>query len=158
MLDTQPARLTGPPSRGRGSQRWVWGESVEHEHRRRKKQDTEGPINSNPEDPNHRLIVKSLLTRTERLEAELKRLEDDRVRIEIENGRLRSMNSDLRFAILEVNAAAGALEDASREEAEAFQLQSQAMTHHLRAAEALRRAERAREAAMAPLLVQPIPD
>lgn len=158
MLDIQPTRLTGPPSSGRGSQRWVWGESVEHERRRRKKEDPQGLINPSPEDPNPQLIVSSLLARTERLEADLTRLDGDRVRMELENGRLRAMNSDLRFAILQVNAAAAALEDASREEAEAFQLQSEAMTHHLRAAEALRRAERAREAAMAPLLIQPIPD
>jgi hypothetical protein len=70
-----------------------------------------------------------------------------------ENSALRARVDDLLYVIHRVDAAADGLRDAAEEEAQAFDLQARAIRRHRRAVAAVRRAERQREAALGPLLL-----
>jgi|GEM_PF-6094153 len=161
LLDDPASPLTGPPSLGRGHPRFVYTASVA------------AYISASTADRNEALAMlaagaavpaaedgSALALRLGRIQTTVSLLlerdhEASRL-VEVlqdQNADLRSQVADLRFAILQINEAAVALRSAAEAESRAFEFQAQALVEHRKANDSVRLGEKAREAALAPFLI-----
>lgn len=146
LLDDPMNPLGGPPSRGRGHARYVWAHSLAEVATARA---IRSPMSPHASTYSELAPQRSTIEDADQPEVLRVRITD----LELRNRRLDQQLSDTRMAALKGRVAADDLREAAEHEARSFELLMQAMAEQRLATQSLRRAERSREEAVAPFLI-----